>query len=143
MFYSYVLITLNEIFLFVDQNQLPKGYEEHFSKNNVSVIIDKYENLQKVFIEQTSKSSGKVWISPTSAYALSALVPDKKLLLEVSPICVLKSIKNATEVQGMVNCHIRDGVALCQYFAWLEDALNKGEKVDEISGATKLEGFRQ
>lgn len=137
------MITLNDIYLFVDENQLPKAYEEHFSNNNVTVVIDKYENLQNVFKEQISKSTGKVWISPTSAYALSALIPEKKLMLEVSPICVLKSIKNATEVQGMINCHIRDGVALCQYFAWLEDALNKGEKVDEISGAKKLQDFRE
>jgi len=43
----------------------------------------------------------------------------------------------------LVDCHIRDGVALCKYFAWLEYALNHGEKVDEISGATKLEEFRK
>lgn len=55
----------------------------------------------------------------------------------------MKSIKNPTEAQGMVDCHIRDGVALCKYFAWLENALNQGEKVDEISGAAKLQSFRE
>lgn len=43
----------------------------------------------------------------------------------------------------MRNCHVRDGVALCQYFAWLENAIKNGEQVDEISGADKLEGFRK
>lgn len=55
----------------------------------------------------------------------------------------MKSMKNPTEAQGMVDCHIRDGVALCKYFAWLENALNQGEKVDEISGAAKLQSFRE
>lgn len=143
VFYSYVLVTLNEIYVFVEENQLPSDYEEHFRKNNVTVTIDKYENVQKVLKELIAKSTRKVWIAPTSGYALSALVPEKKLLHEVSPVCVMKSMKNATEAQGLVDCHIRDGVALCQYFAWLEDALNRGEKVDEISGATKLQGFRE
>lgn len=143
VFYSYVVLTQDEIYLFVEKNRLPVGYEEHFRKNNVSVIVDEYENVQEVLKNLIKKSTGKVWISPTSSYALSALVPEKKLLQEVSPVCAMKAVKNATEAQGLVDCHIRDGVALCKYFAWIEDALNRGEKVDEISGATKLQRFRE
>lgn len=55
----------------------------------------------------------------------------------------MKAVKNEVEAQGMIDCHIRDGVALCQYFAWLENALESGEAVDEISGATQLEEFRK
>lgn len=43
----------------------------------------------------------------------------------------------------MKNCHIRDGKALCQYFAWLENEVKNGRPVDEISGASKLESFRK
>lgn len=143
VFYSYAIITLNEVYLFVEKNQLPNGYEDHFKQNNISVKIDDYENIQVVLKELIKKSKGKVWINPTSSYALSALVPEKKLLQEVSPVCVMKSMKNAIEAQGLIDCHIRDGIALCKYFAWLEDALNRGEHVDEISGATKLQGFRE
>lgn len=55
----------------------------------------------------------------------------------------MKAIKNNTEAEGMKNCHIRDGVALCKYFAWLEKAIQSGEYVTEISGADKLEEFRK
>lgn len=64
-------------------------------------------------------------------------------IIQVSPVAILKLIKNPVEVQGIVDCHIRDGIALCKYFAWLENALNQGEKVDEISGADKLQSFRE
>lgn len=143
VFYGYALLTLDELYLFVEQSKLPANYEEHFSKNGVTVKLNKYEQMQTVLKELIKKSTGKIWISPTSSYALSALVPEKRLLHEVSPVCVMKSVKNATEVRGLVDCHIRDGIALCKYFAWLEDALNRGEAVDEISGATKLQGFRE
>lgn len=143
VFYSYVILTHNELYLFVEKNCLPIGYADHFRKNNVTVIVDEYENIQTVLKKLIKRSTGKVWISPVSSYALSALVPERNLLQDVSPVCAMKAVKNATEAQGMVDCHIRDGIALCKYFAWLEDALNRGEKVDEISGATKLQGFRE
>lgn len=45
----------------------------------------------------------------------------------------------------MVDCHIRDGAALAQYFSWLEDEIvNKGNKIiNEISAATELEKIRR
>lgn len=143
VFYSYAIVTPDELYVFVENSKLPKDHAEHFEKNNVAVKIDAYENMQNVLKELIRKSQKKVWISSTSSYALSALVPERKLLQEVSPVCVLKSVKNTTEAQGMIDCHIRDGVALCKYFAWLENALNNGEKVDEISGADKLQEFRE
>lgn len=55
----------------------------------------------------------------------------------------MKAIKNPIEASGLRNCHIRDGVALCQYFAWLENTVQSGGDVNEITGATKLEEFRK
>lgn len=92
---------------------------------------------------QAQNADGKVWISHGSSYSLTALIPEDKLHQEITPIAVMKAIKNKVEVEGMQQCHIRDGVALCQYFAWLEKTVHNGEQVDEISGATKLEGFRK
>jgi hypothetical protein len=43
----------------------------------------------------------------------------------------------------MRQCHIRDGTALVEYFAWLENELNNGTKLDEVQAADKLEEFRR
>lgn len=134
-------MALDEVHLFVNKSKLPTEFERECSENNVRV--HNYENMKAIFENLVSKSQKKVWINPLAAYTLNALVPEKKLFQELSPICTIKAIKNATEAQGMINSHIRDGVALCKYFAWLEDALNRGEKVDEISGAAKLQGYRE
>lgn len=75
----------------------------------------------------------------TSHYSLFIIF----YLRQITPVCTLKAIKNEVEAKGMVDCHIVDGIALCKYFAWLEDAVQKGEYVDEITGATKLEEFRK
>lgn len=36
----------------------------------------------------------------------------------------------------------RDGAALCAYFAWLEETLAQGVKINEYDAASKLEEFR-
>lgn len=64
-------------------------------------------------------------------------------ILVRSPIADLKSIKNETEVYGFRACHVRDGVALARYFAWLEEVLEKGEEeVSEWKAAEVLEDYR-
>lgn len=54
----------------------------------------------------------------------------------------MKAIKNPVEINGMRNAHIKDAVALCCYFAWLERELQSNRTVTEISGAKKLREFR-
>lgn len=54
----------------------------------------------------------------------------------------MKAIKNDVEAKGMRDSHVRDGVALVKYFAWLEDEVRYKRTVTEISGATKLAEFR-
>lgn len=142
VFYSYALITLEDIHFFVSIEQLPSNYGEHFKANGVDVKLHAYDSAQTTLAKFISDGKGKTWVSSSSSYAISALVPDRLLHREISPVCSMKAIKNAVEAKGMADCHVRDGVALCQYFAWLENAVQNGEHVDEISGATKLEHFR-
>lgn len=87
-------------------------------------------------------TDGKVWISLGSSQSLTELIPKQKRHQDITPINVMKAIKNDVEVQGMKNCHVRDGVALVQYFAWLENEVLNKRSVTEISGADKLEEFR-
>lgn len=142
VFYGYAIITPDDLYIFVEKSKLPITFDQHLAQNEVTATIHDYADIKNVLTNLINTASAKIWICPNSSYALSALVPPTKLVQELSPVCELKAIKNPVEAQGMIDCHIRDGIALCKYFAWLEDALNRGEKVDEISGADKLEEFR-
>ena len=82
----------------------------------------------------TNEENGKASLSPST-------VP-QQAITDVSPVTLLKAIKNETELQGFINCHIRDSAALCSYFAWLEKEIPKGT-VTEVSGAERLLQFRQ
>ncbi|KAF8282033.1 putative metallo-peptidase, Clan MG, Family M24 [Trypanosoma cruzi] len=61
------------------------------------------------------------------------------------PAQKLKAVKNAVEIEGFRRCHVRDGVALTRYLAWLHDTVAvKGDtSVTEYSAAQRLEDFRR
>lgn len=86
----------------------------------------------------------KFWVSTKASWSLSLNLGGEEKVEEVqSPVATSKSIKNETELEGMRQCHIRDGAALTEYFAWLEEELTvKGTKLDEVEAADKLEQIR-
>ena len=92
----------------------------------------------------TSKPQKKFWISTRGSWALSLKLGGEDKVEEIrSPIGDAKAIKNETELEGMRACHIRDGAALSEYFAWLEEELVfNGNKLDEVEAADKLEDIR-
>lgn len=143
VFFAFLIITNDEIILFTDSRKLPDDFECHQSENNAKISVKSYESIGDGVLEVVAQAKGKIWISSTSSLYLNSLVPKSIRHQEITPIALLKAIKNDQEIKGFINSHIRDGVALCQYFAWLEDAVGKGEQVDEMSGADKLESFRK
>jgi Xaa-Pro aminopeptidase len=57
--------------------------------------------------------------------------------------CILpKTRKNAVEVEGTRQAHLRDGAAMVRFLAWLDDTAPKGG-LTEIDVVTALEGFRR
>ncbi|XP_055524456.1 xaa-Pro aminopeptidase ApepP [Wyeomyia smithii] len=142
VFFSYLLVTLEDLYFFVDESKFKPSVSAHFQANQVQPLIRPYQAVQEVLKTLVEASGSRVWISLGSSYALTALVPEEKRIHEITPINLMKAVKNEVEVAGMRQCHIRDGVALCQYFAWLERCLRENRAVDEISGADQLEKFR-
>jgi Xaa-Pro aminopeptidase len=65
------------------------------------------------------------------------------LIIGRSPVQDAKAVKNQVEQEGMRQCHIRDGTALVEYFAWLENELLNGKTLDEVEAADKLEEIRR
>jgi len=65
------------------------------------------------------------------AVASTAKAP---VLQKMSPLQLAKAVKNEAERKGFVDSHLRDGVALTSFFAWLEAAVMRG--VDLRDGST-------
>ncbi|KAI4279649.1 MAG: hypothetical protein LQ337_000091 [Flavoplaca oasis] len=149
-----VSVTPTTATLYVDQSKLNDKVIPHLGEN---VRIRPYSAIfedSKAFgesLEMLAPIAGrppipkkKFWISTKASWALSLDLGGEEKVEEVrSPIGDAKAIKNATELEGMRACHIRDGASLSEYFAWLEEELVlKGTKLDEVQAADKLEEIR-
>jgi len=64
------------------------------------------------------------------------------LVRERDPCILPKALKNEVELQGAIDAHIQDGLALCRFFEWLENQPLHGETT-ELSAAQKLYEFRK
>ncbi|KMQ45400.1 Peptidase M24, structural domain [Trichophyton rubrum] len=149
VFFSYAIVTPSVAELYVDESKLSPEARKHLEGK---VVLKPYESIfqaSKVLAESkasaSSGSSGKFLLSNKASWSLSLALGGEQNVVEVrSPITDAKAIKNEVELEGFRKCHIRDGAALIEYFAWLENALIKeGAKLDEVDGADKLFEIRK
>jgi len=59
-----------------------------------------------------------------------------------SPVALRKSVKNATEIEGMRDIHVEDGLAMERFLYWLEKSVRGGSTVSEWDAARKLGSLR-
>lgn len=146
VFFAYVVLTLKDVHIFVDRSRLNQQALQQLKNEGIDPVFHAYEDIH-VFMKGIAYSSSeqdKIWISNNSSYALHADCGEVKKHTDITPISVMKSIKNSVEIDGMRAAHVRDSAALVKYFAWLEDKIkNAKEYITEISGAKQLEKFRQ
>ena len=64
-----------------------------------------------------------------------------QIIKKEDPTYYFKAIKNKTEIDNMINCHILDGVALTKFIYWIKK-INK-RNITEVEAAKKLEKFRK
>lgn len=151
VFFSYATITPTSASIYVEESKLDDDVKAHLQTNKVKIrpyhaILEDAVMLGQAFDanDETKTVVQKYLVSTRTSWALKlALGGDKKVEEIRSPIGDAKAIKNDTELEGMRKCHIRDGAALTEFFAWLEHELVvKGTLLDEVTAADKLEQIR-
>lgn len=151
MFFSYAAVTPTSATLYVDSAKLTPDVRSHLGDKvqikSYEAIFEDTKAMAKDLENETTnvdKPKKKFMISTKASWALSLNLGGEDKADEIrSPVGDAKAIKNATELEGMRKCHIRDGAALSEYFAWLEEELLvKKSKLDEIQGVDKNYEFR-
>ncbi|MBR3501490.1 MAG: aminopeptidase P family protein [Alphaproteobacteria bacterium] len=119
----------------IDKNGVFKLFGENL-KSNLSV-----KNWQEFSSFLQNSGAEKIICDPhtTPEKIKHLLNPEAVLIKNEDIIQDLKAQKNATELQGMINCHIRDGVALCKFLCWLEENFVGKTELDVVE---KLHEFR-
>ncbi len=142
VFFAYAVITHESCKLYIDDSKLGSDVKGHLGK---TVSVCPYESI---FEDLSDLKDGvqdkkiKYIISKQTSWALEQAIGKDNVKEILSTVAEAKAIKNATELEGMRKCHIRDSAALIEYFAWLEGQLLKGAEIDEVDGADELERLR-
>jgi Xaa-Pro aminopeptidase len=153
VFFSYAMITPTSATLYVDDEKLDASCRSHLEANEVKIrpytsIIDDARQLHAEVTESGRKdgaaTAGSFLISNKASWALNRALGGEATVDEIrSPLADAKAIKTDAEMAGMRACHVRDGAALIEYFAWLENQLvAKKTNLDEVQAADKLEAIR-
>lgn len=127
---------------FIDRRKLSREARAHLDPGvRVREPADFVPALQAL-----GQQGRKVQIDPAVApAAIEAILHDHgaRLAYAEDPCLLPKACKNEVELEGSRAAHRRDGVALVRFLAWLDGALARGEAVDELGAAAKLESFRR
>ncbi|SQH75506.1 putative Aminopeptidase P [Shewanella benthica] len=134
------LLTANgDMTLFTDVEKLPAGTSEHVgsgvSFKAESELKDALKELAGVKL-LADQNSSNAWSQLIAEQAGAILIPG------FDPVSLAKAQKNTTELAGMRACHIRDGVAVSRFLAWLDMEVESENFHDEGVLADKLESFR-
>ncbi len=125
--------------LFVDGRKVPADTKAHLGG---SVRLHEPSALEGALKALTGK---RVRLDPASApsWALDRLTEGKAQISRGADPCLLpRACKNEIELGGARAAHLRDGVALSKFLAWLSAEAPKGT-VTELSATDKLEECRR
>jgi Xaa-Pro aminopeptidase len=159
VFFSYAVVTVDEVILFIADGQLTedalqylgdqvriKPYNTFFDNlKELPSTLDLNDKSVSAFdrrVTSVSCINEKIILGEKASLAIADAIGEGKYTTEISPVNELKAVKNDVELEGFRQCHIRDGVALARYFAWLEEQLTNGVELNESQGADQLEKYR-
>ena len=135
---SYLLIEEQDIHYFIQPQKITLEVAEYLKSTGIS--LHPYEEVE-TYLKQIRVESLLINPSKTNYAVYSAVNPDCKIIHGVSPVTLLKAIRNEQEIAGIHAAMQRDGVALVKFLKWLEEAVPAGKET-EISVDKKLHSFR-
>lgn len=139
VFLAYFFINNSEKIIFIDPTKIPKSIENKWKNQNIQ--IQPYNKIVSFLNNYTENKHILLEKSTINHNIYQALHPTCKITEAKYIVAEMKSIKNQTEIANYEQTQIKDNVALCYFFKWLEENYKK-EKVTELSAAQKLEYFR-
>ena len=123
--------------LFIDERKLTDKVREHLKGVRVHGLGDLASGLRGL-------GAKRVMIDPAlTPYAIIQILEkaDAKLSRDGDPVQLPKAQKNAVEITGARNAHLRDAVAMTHFLAWLDHHAPDGS-LDELTVTAKLREFR-
>ena len=126
--------------LFVDQQKLSEELRQQLQQEQIS--LQPYAQSAE-FLASIDAASILLDASKVSIVHQQALPSATKIEYQINPSTRFKACKQPTEIEQIRQTMVKDGVALCQFFAWLEQALAAQQVISELMIDEKLTEFRR
>ena len=128
-FFSYLLITQDQAFLYSQQPSSDPVFEEF--KDNLTVLP--YDSAVSDIPSKIGDK--KAWTEVSLNHAIASQISNK-IETSVSHVCMMKCCKNETEKKSMYSANLKAARAISKYLAWLQNGNWKHH--DEVSASDKL-----
>ena len=147
---SYLLVTHDSVEWFVKKGGQPdEDTKDSFRElKDEGVAILPYDDVSVALAGELDDGLiGRLAIDPSTLnfnlfHILKTNSVEGSIVEWDSPIAFRKAVKNPTEIEGMRDIHVEDGLAMERFLYWLDKSVNGGSNVDEWDAACKLGSFR-
>lgn len=140
LIFSYVLVTMDGMDLFIDEKKLNEAAKALLAENNITIkpYNDIYEAIKEI------PAGESVMIDPMKMnYALYNNIPEGVAKIEhQNPTILMKAMKNEIELKNIREAHIKDGIAVTKFMYWMKTNVGK-MKITELSASAKLKSLRK
>lgn len=120
VFMAFMLISQSDSTLFV-RHKIDKKIAQNLAKCGIK--IEKYERIESL-LHKIKGAKILLDAQKTSVYIAKIFKGGgNKIIRATNPSVLLKAQKNSREIKHIKEAMISDGIALCEFFAWLEKAL--------------------
>ena len=121
VFLAYLCITPKNATLFVDTKQCDDSVKAYLKEQHIE-----FKDYHDYFKELQKLKGETILLSPDANQTIYNTVGEHNTLhIAPSPVQLLKAVKNETELEGFRKAMVKDGVALVNFFYWLENNIGK------------------
>lgn len=135
---SFLYISTNGSVLFVDRSKITPEVEAYLKESDVVVrpYVSALDSLG------TLPDDARVLLSVSQSAGALLSVLGERAVEGVSPIAMLKAVKNEVQLAGVRNAMVRDGVAMVNSLMEIEETMAHGGHLTEIGVADILLKYR-
>jgi Xaa-Pro aminopeptidase len=148
---SYAIVGVDTAYMCIDSDKVGSDVRAHLEEAGVEIVPyeDAFDCLHRAVAsggggrDDKTDQCDKVWMDGKNInYAFFNSVVSERRVSKESPIQLMKSCKNAHELDGLRACHVRDGAACAEFYGWLDETV-ADRPVSEVEMDRAITGERR
>ena len=140
VFLAHLLVDAQRATLFIEAGKLDASLREALAADGITVA----PYLQAAAELAALPAGSRLLLDPKRVtLAFRERVPAQVAVIEaINPSTLAKSRKTDTEAAHVRDAMIEDGAAMCEFYAWFEQAIARGERLSELTVDARLSAAR-